>query len=57
MTGLFEKSVENANAALEHWAKVITFLQSAEGTGGEKFNQYSEVPGTGKSYGGLMSLQ
>ena len=43
---LFEESVKNANAAIECWAKVIDFLQVAEGPNGEKFNQEAEVPGT-----------
>ena len=45
---LFEESVKNANTALENWAKVMEFLQGAEGPGGEKFNQEAEVPATGQ---------
>ena len=46
---LFEESVKNANMALENWAKVMEFLQGAEGPGGEKFNQEAEVPATGQA--------
>lgn len=45
---LFEELVKNANTTLDCWEKIITFLQSAEGPGGEKFNQEVEVPGTGQ---------
>lgn len=43
---LFKESVENAKKILENWAKIIAFLQGAEGPKGEKFNQQAEVPGT-----------
>ena len=43
---LLKESVKNANTALENWAKVIDFLQGAEGPGGEKFSQEAGVPGT-----------
>lgn len=45
---LFKETVQNVNTTIECWEKVVDFLQSAEGPGGEKFNQEAEVPGTGQ---------
>src|SRR3989339_548605 len=46
MTSVFSVAVENAQITLQNWAKVIAFLEKAEGPGGEKFNQEADVPGT-----------
>ena len=45
---LFKETVKNANTTIKCWTKVADFLQSAEGPGGEKFNQEAEIPGTGQ---------
>ena len=45
---LFKETVKNANTTIKCWTKVVDFLQSAEGPGGEKFNQEAEIPGTGQ---------
>ncbi|MGB0683717.1 MAG: hypothetical protein ACPGOV_13470 [Magnetovibrionaceae bacterium] len=46
MEGVFSESVQNAKTILELWPRVIACLQTAEGSGGEKFNQEAAVPGT-----------
>ena len=46
MSRKFEKAVENAEATLTDWAKVIEFLQTAEGPDGVRFNQEEVIPGT-----------
>jgi len=46
MSSIFEEAAKYANACLEVWPSVISFLQTAESPGGERFNQEQSIPGT-----------
>ncbi|MGP1256761.1 MAG: hypothetical protein ACTS10_20250 [Kiloniellales bacterium] len=47
MVGVFYQAADTAKICIEKWPHIIKFLQTAEGPGGERLNQETEVPGTG----------